>query len=534
MHKIVLLAINARYIHSSLSVWALAGGIANHMRSAAETASAGSESAENRAVETAVVESATAEIATVETAAAKTTAIKTTLADVAVIETTINQSVETIAGQVIAENPSIIGISTYIWNARLLPDILSLLRRSLSQSVIVLGGPEASFNAKHWLLRGADYVLRGEGECSFPLLIDSILKVSTLTEMPRVCKSEDWQRPESIPGLCWLAEGQFRENAERAPTGTTPTGTPPDPYSSEWYSSLKGRIAYLETSRGCPFSCAFCLSGQSNARFFSIEYAKQQLSALSLSGARTIKLVDRTFNCDPDRAYTLFEYIINMDTNCCFHFEVAADLFDERTIALLATAPPGRIQLEAGLQSFFEPTLHAVSRRTDIQKLEQNIRAIRSFENIHLHIDLIAGLPLETFTEFQNSFNRAYALSAHKLQLGFLKLLHGSTLRAQAQELKIEYSQLPPYEIISSAWISAAELDVLRKAEDALEHTYNSGRFLSALSYVLTAASIKPFDLYRSIGEQIPHSGMPLPFMQKSCMRISAVFRVFTVSCCVI
>ena len=525
MHKIVLLAINARYIHSSLSVWALAGGITNYVRSAAETETAEIAAVETKATETKVTELeatepvtaktgagkiAALEAAAAETAVAGTSAAVTAAADIAVIETTINQSVEVIAGQVEAENPSIIGISTYIWNARLLPDILNILRQSLPRAVIVLGGPEASFNARHWLSLGADYVLRGEGECSFPVLIEAILKGLTLTEMPRVCKSEEEQLLESIPGLCWLAEGQFRENAERAPTGTPPTGMPSDPYSPAWFSSLKGRIAYLETSRGCPFTCAFCLSGYGRVRFFPLERAKQQLSALSLTGARTIKLVDRTFNCNPDRAYTLFEYIIHMDTDCCFHFEVAADLFDERTIALLGTAPPGRIQLEAGLQSFFEPTLLAVSRHTDIQKLERNIRAIRSFENIHLHIDLIAGLPLETFTEFQNSFNRAYTLGAHKLQLGFLKLLHGSALRAQAQELKIEYSQLPPYEIISSAWISAAELDILHKAEDALEHTYNSGRFLSALSYVLTAAHMDPFELYRSIGENVAHNSMPL------------------------
>ena len=445
MCKIVLLAINARYIHSSLSVWALAGGISNYTRSAVETT---------------------------------------------VVEATINQSAKMIVEQVIVQSPTIIGISTYIWNANLLPEILNNLHQSLPQAVIVLGGPEASFNAEHWISHGADYVIRGEGERSFPALVDALIAESSLA---------------NVPGLCRLEDGKFNKNREKALQEI-----PTNPYSVEWFSSLKGRIAYLETSRGCPFSCAFCLSGQGAARFFSIEYAKRQLSALSLSGAKTIKLVDRTFNCDPDRAYILFDFVINMDTDCCFHFEVAADMFNERVIALLETAPPGRIQLEAGLQSFFEPTLHAVSRRVDIKKLERNIHAILFGENIHIHIDLIAGLPLETFTEFQNSFNRAYALGAHKLQLGFLKLLHGSVLRAQAKEFEIEFSQLPPYEIISNAWISAAELEILHKAEDALEHTYNSGRFLSTLSYVLTAAQMNPFDLYCSIGEQVPHNSMAL------------------------
>ncbi len=445
MHKIVLLALNAKYIHSSLSVWALAGGVSRF---------------------------ACAEVKTI------------------VVEGTINQSPDTVVAQVAAHTPAIIGISTYIWNARLLPQILDGLHRALPQAALVLGGPEASFTAEHWLLNGADYVLRGEGERSFPALVDAILGKRPLA---------------GIPGLCRLAEGKFCANAEEVLAEA-----PPDPYSAAWLSALGGRIAYLETSRGCPFSCAFCLSGQAQIRFFPLERAKSQLLALSRCGAKTIKLVDRTFNCNRERAYALFAYVIALETDCCFHFEVAADLFDEPTLALLKTAPPGRIQLEAGIQSFYEPTLEAILRRTKLAKVTQNIKALLSGGNIHVHIDLIAGLPLESFAEFQNSFNSAYVLGAHQLQLGFLKLLQGSLLRAQAQTLDIQFEVQPPYEILQNRWISAEELDILRKTEDALEHAYNSGRFWFSLQYVLGATGLPPFALYRGLGEAAPHGSRPL------------------------
>ena len=258
MHKIVLLAVNAKYIHSSLSVWAIASGISHFSRTAVETA---------------------------------------------VVEATINQRADAIATRVAAHAPQLVGVSAYIWNARLLPEILVGLRAALPRAVIVLGGPEASFNAEFWLSHGADYVLRGEGERSFPALADALVLESPLAD---------------IPGLCRLVQGRFSAN-----TDEVMAETPPDPYSPEWLRALNGRIAYLETSRGCPFSCAFCLSGQDSVRFFPIRRAKRQLLALSRSGAKSVKLVDRTFNCNADRAYDLFDYVIRMDTDCCFHFEVA-------------------------------------------------------------------------------------------------------------------------------------------------------------------------------------------------------------------
>ena len=428
MSKVVLLAINSKYVHSALSVWLLKDGISKYAHLPH---------------------------------------------DVNIIEATIHQQDSDIAAMVAAHKPDVIGISTYIWNAAKLPGLLKLLKQQLPASIFVLGGPEASYNANYWLTQGADYVMYGEGERQFPAFLDKLAGIETATDK------------------------QY---------------STPDPYNQTYISTLKGRLAYLETSRGCPYSCAFCLSGDSKLQFFPIETAKKHLYKLSKSGTKTVKLVDRTFNCNPSRAYELFEYVISLDTSCCFHFEVAADLFDKPTLELLNTAPPGRIQIEAGLQSYHTPTLEAVSRKTDLTKADANIKALLAPGNIHVHVDLIAGLPYETLPIFINSFNRTYELGAHDLQLGFLKLLHGSALRKQAPALGIKYHKAPPYEIMSSPWLSPEDLHTLKQTENALRHTYNKSRFISAIKYVLaaTSPSLDPFALYHKLGQFSENHGLSL------------------------
>jgi radical SAM superfamily enzyme YgiQ (UPF0313 family) len=427
MSKVVLLAINAKYVHSSLAVWVLDGGVSKYSR---------------------------------------------LTHDVNVVEATINQTTSDIVARIAELTPDVVGISAYIWNADKLPNLIGSLRRQLPKAKFVLGGPEAANNAEYWLEHGADHVLRGEGEHSFPALLDSLAA--------------------GIAGTL-------------PPTDQERFSVPIDPYCKAYFDALCGRIAYLETSRGCPFHCSFCLSAGTSVNFFPLNTVKEQIYKLSRSGAQTVKLVDRTFNCNADRAYDLLDYIIRLDTDCCFHFEVAADLFDARTLSLLAAAPPGRVQLEIGLQSFFEPALKATSRQTDIEKAEKNIRILLEKQNIHIHIDLIAGLPHESPADFQKSFNRAYALGAHTLQLGFLKLLHGSALRVQAEDFGIQYNAKPPYEITSSPWMSAEDLRVLKLAVNALQHTCNKGRFLSTLKYVLTASGMDPFSLFSALGEAAPN-----------------------------
>ena len=434
MNKVVLLAINAKYVHSALSVWVLAEGVAMYAR---------------------------------------------TPHDVHVVEATIHQRDSEIAGRVAAFEPDVVGISAYIWNAGKLPGLLKLLRETIPGAVFVLGGPEASFNTVYWLEQGADFVLKGEGEYAFAALLDEKSKPSKGTV---------------------LLLGQAEEPSPCLACFT----------SAAYIKALGGRIAYIETSRGCPYNCAFCLSAGSGVRYLPLDAAKEHLRKLSEAGAKTIKLVDRTFNCDAARAYELFEYVIKMDTVSRFHFEVAPDLFDSRMIDLLREAPPGRIQLEAGLQSFFAPALKAVSRPMDIEKAERNIRELTREGNIHIHVDLIAGLPYETLPDFLDSFDRAFTLGAHTLQLGFLKLLHGSALRARAEALGIKYSAEPPYEIQSSPWLGEGDIALLKQVENALQHTYNKCRFLSTLEYVSSASGIRPSSLFENLGASAWNAGADL------------------------
>ncbi|MCL2628675.1 MAG: DUF4080 domain-containing protein [Oscillospiraceae bacterium] len=407
MSKVVFLAVNAKYVHSSLSVWLLAAAMAkNHG----------------------------------------------TKHDVKVVEATINQNIEEIACTVADFNPDIVGISAYIWNCGLLPPLLGLLRDKLPDALLVLGGPEAVFNEKYWLENGADHVLFGH--CDFNI----------------------------------------------------------DPYTDEYFEALGDRISYIETSRGCPFSCAFCLSAKSSVEYLPLDIVKERIFKLSRSKTKTIKFVDRTFNCNAKRAYELFEYVIGLDTSCKFHFEVAADLFDEKALSLLRTAPAGRIQFEIGLQSFFEPALEAASRKTDLIKAEKNIKSLLEAQNCHIHADLIAGLPYETLDDFRISFNRAYQLGAHTLQLGFLKLLHGSRLKEQADgkvptdgTWGILYDKNPPYEIQSSTWLSCDDIKILKSTENALQRTYNKGRFLTTIEYVLSVSKQTAFDFYHKLGSAFPN-----------------------------
>jgi len=438
MAKVVLLAINAKYVHSSLSVWLIAEGVSHFSRFPHE---------------------------------------------MRIIEATINQKINDIVNGITEQNPDIIGISTYIWNAGMLPEVIARLREQLPGTVIVLGGPEASNNIDYWLENGAGYVLEGEGEYIFPQFLDAFTEKNN--------NSDFWD--EDIKTITV----QQSDNLI-------------NPYNNAYFKTLNGRLSYIETSRGCPFQCSFCLSAGSSVKYFPLDIVKEQIHKLSQANTKTIKFVDRTFNCNATRAFEIFEYVINLNTECGFHFEVAADLFDEQTLLLLETAPAGRIQFEIGLQSFHEPALNAVSRQMDISKAERNIRFLLKTYNIHIHIDLIAGLPYETLNDFQNSFNRAYNLNTHTLQLGFLKLLHGSELRKQADSLGIQYSIEPPYEITCSTWLSTDDLLVLKQVENALQNTRNKNRFLSTLHYVLSATGKTPFSLMHALGASVPNRGTQL------------------------
>lgn len=414
--------------------------------------------------------------------------------NVHVVEGTINEPPGKILSRIVELSPDVAGFSCYIWNIEIIKELIRKLRQQLPEVVIILGGPEVSYCAKDILtqLPEANYIISGEGELPFSLLLDAISAGSGV---------------ENIPGLCY----RVVEDIIVSPPHTSKE-EPPSPYMPEYFNALQGRIAYLETSRGCPYSCAFCLSGRcGNQRFFDTDRAKDEILRLAGSGAKTIKLVDRTFNSNKKRAEELFAFIIenygHSIQRVCFHFEIAGDLLTESTLNILKHAPAGAIQFEIGLQSFNEETLKAINRRTDTQKLIKNIRQLISFNNIHIHIDLIAGLPKEDLQSFENSFNTAYNLAPHMLQLGFLKLLHGAPIRQRPELFPCTYSQKPPYEVLKTPWLSEADLALLKLVENALERLYNSGRFKNTLAYVLKSSGLSPFELFKEFGTYIANKG---------------------------
>ncbi|MBW7571388.1 B12-binding domain-containing radical SAM protein [Caproiciproducens faecalis] len=435
--------LNSKYIHSSLAPWCLSAGVDAYC-----------------------VPGITAEV----------------------VEGTINERLEAVAQRILALNPQVIGFSCYIWNISATKRLIHLVKNSLPRAVIVLGGPEVSYCAEKLLNEEplVQYVISGEGERPFALLLNAVSRGDAA---------------ENIPGVCFRRDGR----AVIVPPHT-PEEDPPSPYTPKYLDALKGRIAYLEASRGCPYSCAFCLSGRcGSARFFDLDRAKQELLLLARSGAKTVKLVDRTFNANRRRANELFRFIIQnygneIPAGVCFHFEIAGDILDEDTLNLLAQAPKGAMQLEIGLQSFNPKTLAAINRKTDVERLKKNILRLIANANMHIHIDLIAGLPYEDLASFAESFNIAYGLNPNMLQLGFLKLLYGAPMRENPEEFPCSYDSQPPYEITRTPWLSEEELLNLHRTEDALERLYNSGRFPRTLAYLLKESGMTPFELFGRFG----------------------------------
>jgi len=455
---VVLCALNARYVHVSPAPWCLAAGV---KANAPELYSR-----------------------------------------IRIIETHINQPTAEVLEQIVAAAPAVAGFSCYIWNIDATLALCRQLKRALPHVIIVLGGPEVSYCAKDVLQNNTeiDYILAGEGEESFPKFLKAVFA----------------HRPEHIPekaliaGLCGRRlDGTVFESGPCVLDGAVPS-----PLTAGYTRAVRGRIAYFETSRGCPYSCAFCLSGNcGKPRFFELDSLFGDLLRLANSGVKTIKFVDRTFNANAAHANKILRFILerygkDIPRGVCFHFEIAGDILREETFNLLEQMPPGAVQLEIGIQSFCEKTLEAVNRKTDIALLQLNIRRLVAMGNMHIHIDLIAGLPYETQAIFAESFNKGYALGAHMLQLGFLKLLHGSAMRSQPQAYPCEFDEKAPYEVRSTPWISAEELRLLHHTENALERVYNSGRFRLTADYVLRASGQSPFKFYTNLGIATHRAGL--------------------------
>ena len=444
--KAVICALNSKYIHSSLAPWCLY------------------------------------------------TACKKVLSEdieITVAEGTINEKEDDIYERLIAEKADFIGFSCYIWN---IGRVLSLAERlKKSGAVIALGGPEVSYRQREILTKYpfVDFVLSGEGEESLPALLTAVSENKD-TDIVGVSFRKS--------GEIIVSDGEFIDFQSTV-----------SPYCNEYAESLKGRIAYIESSRGCPFSCAFCLSGRcGKVRFLPLERVKNEMLELCEMGAKTIKFVDRTFNCNPKRASEILSFIKDeygkkIPDNVCFHFEIAADILTQELFEIISQLPVGAAQFEVGIQSFNEETLRKINRKTDVDLVESNVKRLLSFANCHVHIDLIAGLPLEGYDSFIEGFNRAYNIGANMLQLGFLKVLHGSPMGEDRENFPCIHSDTAPYEVISTPWISENELDRLRICENELERLYNSGRFQRTLKYL--TEKMPAFDLFSGFGEFLINKG---------------------------
>jgi radical SAM superfamily enzyme YgiQ (UPF0313 family) len=384
-------------------------------------------------------------------------------------EFTINDHLERVVGDIYRHKPDIIALSCYIWNIRETLMVVESIKKVIPDSVVVLGGPEVSYDSVSLLEENTevDVIVKGEGEITFPFLIERLMNNKPL---------------DDVEGITYRKAGTIIENRDRTPLSDL--DALPFPYE-EGFQDLYNRIVYYETTRGCPFQCQYCLSSiNPGVRYLSLDRVRKDIKTFIDAGIPQVKLVDRTFNCNPKRARDIFRMIMEMGGNTNFHFEICGDLLDDETLDLLKDAPPGLFQFEIGVQSTRVETLEAIRRKTDFDKLSERVKILKGYRNIHLHLDLIAGLPGENYLSFQRSFNDVYKLKPDRLQLGFLKLLKGSGIRKDAEIWEYKYLSQPPYEVLENRDISYGEILMLKDVEDLVERYYNTHRYTNSLEYL--------------------------------------------------
>ena len=400
-------------------------------------------------------------------------------------EYTINQQKDDIMRDIYLEHPDVVCVSCYIWNLSFVKELMADLIKILPGADFWAGGPEVSYDAEKFLTENSEFkgVMVGEGEETFKELAGHYVEKNP-------------QNLKNMTGICYRDGDQIIHNGWRQIMDLSSI-----PFIYKDLSEFKNRIIYYESSRGCPFSCSYCLSSiDKKLRFRDTETVKKELQFFIDNKVPQVKFVDRTFNCKHDHAMAIWKYINEHDNGVTnFHFEISADLLREEELQEMSTMRPGLIQLEIGVQSTNPDTIKAIHRTMDFEKLKGIVDRIHSFGNIHQHLDLIAGLPYEDYDSFRHSFNDVYALKPQQLQLGFLKVLKGSHMMEMCREYGIVYKTQEPYEVLSTKWLDYDHVLKLKTVENMVEVYYNSGQFQNTLEY-LENFFPDAFSIYERLG----------------------------------
>ncbi|WP_010272518.1 B12-binding domain-containing radical SAM protein [Paenibacillus senegalensis] len=409
-------------------------------------------------------------------------------------EYTIKDPAMNIVSDLYQRKPDVLGFSCYIWNIEETVTIIRMIKKIMPQLKIVLGGPEVSYDTEYWMQRlpEADFIVMGEGEETFHHL---------LTEL------SSSQKYHFVYGLAYRKGEEIILNPGRPKLNLQEL---PSPYRfEEDHAELGKRVVYFETSRGCPFSCQFCLSSiEVGVRYFEMERTKQDLLYLINSGAKLIKFVDRTFNIKRDYAMEIFQFLIDNHQGCVFQFEITADIMRPEVLEFLAEhAPAGIFRFEIGVQSTNDLTNELVKRRQNFTKLARTVTMIKESGKIDQHLDLIAGLPEEDYASFRKTFNDVFALGPEELQLGFLKMLRGTGLRHDADKYGYVYMDKAPYEILGNSILPFADIVRIKRVEDVLEKYWNAHRLDRTVRYLIEHVFASPFDFFQEFGDYWEQQG---------------------------
>lgn len=440
MKKVILAALNAKYIHSNLALRYLSRFQNNNQKHHVET-----------------------------------------------MEFTINQRLDFIAEELFRKQPDVVLFSCYIWNVEMLRQLCPILKKIMPDCVIGFGGPEVSYESETFLRENpaVDFVMRGEGELVFTKYLEHLDagNPATLGE---------------IESLTYRQNGEIFSTPQMHPMDLALL---PFPYEDD-FSDVQNQIIYYESSRGCPYHCGYCLSSVENGvRFVPLDKVLPDLQKFLDKNVHQVKFIDRTFNCKKSHAMAIWKYLHEHDNGVTnFHFEITADLIDQETIDFLKTVRKGLFQFEIGVQSTNPQTIRAINRNVDFAALSEIVQQIKDGGNIHQHLDLIAGLPYEDYDSFGRSFNDVYALHPEQLQLGFLKVLKGSMLHQKQKEFEIVYHDTAPYEVLTTHELPYADTLRLKYVEEMVETYYNSGRFLHTLAYLVPLYE-SPFAFFEALSQ---------------------------------